>query len=75
MNIQTRPDPVARGRELATEIAAATAEIERTRRIPQALLERLHDSRRLDFISPLNDRLSQTNTEAPATMPAGKVLS
>ena len=52
MNIQTRPDPVARGRELATEIAAATAEIERTRRIPQALLERLHDSRLFRMLLP-----------------------
>jgi len=45
MNIQTRPDPVARARELGTEIAAAADEIERTRRIPEALLERFHDSR------------------------------
>jgi indole-3-acetate monooxygenase len=45
MNIQTRPDPVARARELEAEIAAAADEIERTRRIPEALLGRLHDSR------------------------------
>src|ERR1700761_4708433 len=45
MNIQTRPDPVARARELASEIAAAGDEIERTQRFPEALLERLHDSR------------------------------
>ena len=43
MNIQTRPDPVARARELGAEIAAATDEIERTRRIPEALLWRLHE--------------------------------
>ena len=33
-------DPVARARELGTEIAAAADEIERTRRIPEALLGR-----------------------------------
>ena len=44
MDIQTSPDPVARARarELGAEIAAAADEIERTRRIPEALLERLH---------------------------------
>ena len=44
MDIQTRSDPVARARELGAEIAAAADEIERTRRIPEALLGRLHDS-------------------------------
>ena len=42
MDIQTSPDPVARARELGAEIAAAADEIERTRRIPEALLGRLH---------------------------------
>ena len=42
MDIQTSPDPVARARELGAEIVAAADEIERTRRIPEALLERLH---------------------------------
>jgi hypothetical protein len=42
MDIQTSPDPVARAREFGAEIAAAADEIERTRRIPEALLERLH---------------------------------
>jgi hypothetical protein len=45
MDIQTRPDPVARARELGVEITAAADEIESTRRIPEALLERLHDCR------------------------------
>ena len=45
MDIKTRPDPVGRARELGAEIAAAADEIERTRRIPEALLGRLHDSR------------------------------
>src|SRR4029079_9229123 len=45
MDILTSPDPVARARELAAEIAAAADEIERTRRIPEALLGRLHASR------------------------------
>jgi hypothetical protein len=39
------PDPVARARELGVEITAAADEIESTRRIPEALLERLHDCR------------------------------
>jgi len=52
MNIQTRPDPLARAGELATEIAAATAEIERTRRIPDPLLDRLHDSRLFRMLLP-----------------------
>ena len=52
MNIQTRPDPVARARELGPEIAAAADEIERTRRIPDALLGRLHDSRLFRMLLP-----------------------
>ena len=34
--------PFARARELGAEIVAAADEIEYTRRIPEALLERLH---------------------------------
>src|ERR1700736_5594647 len=52
MNIQTRPDPVARARELGAEIAAAADEIERARRIPEALLGRLHDSRLFRMLLP-----------------------
>ncbi|HLZ05276.1 MAG TPA: acyl-CoA dehydrogenase family protein [Bradyrhizobium sp.] len=52
MNIQTRPDPLARARELGTEIAASADEIERTRRIPVALLGRLHDSRLFRMLLP-----------------------
>ncbi len=52
MDIQTRPDPVARARELAAEIAAAADEIERTRRIPEALRGRLHDSRLFRMLLP-----------------------
>jgi indole-3-acetate monooxygenase len=52
MNVQTRPDPVARARELAAEIAASADEIERTRRIPEALLGRLHDSRLFRMLLP-----------------------
>jgi hypothetical protein len=36
------PDPFARARELGAEIVSAVDEIEYTRRIPEALLERLH---------------------------------
>jgi alkylation response protein AidB-like acyl-CoA dehydrogenase len=52
MDIQTRPDPVARARELGAEIAAAADEIERARRIPEALLGRLHDSRLFRMLLP-----------------------
>jgi len=52
MNIETRPDPIVRARELGPEIAAAADEIERTRRIPDALLGRLHDSRLFRMLLP-----------------------
>src|SRR2546430_16103827 len=52
MDIQARPDPVARARELGPEIAASADEIERTRRIPDALLGRLHDSRLFRMLLP-----------------------
>jgi alkylation response protein AidB-like acyl-CoA dehydrogenase len=52
MNIQTRPDPIARARELGPEIAAAADEIESTRRIPGALLGRLHESRLFRMLLP-----------------------
>jgi alkylation response protein AidB-like acyl-CoA dehydrogenase len=52
MNIQTRPDPVARARELGPAIIAAADEIERTRRIPDALLGRLHDARLFRMLLP-----------------------
>ena len=52
MNIQSRTDPVARARELGPEIAAAADEIERTRRIPAALLERMHDLRLFRMVLP-----------------------
>ncbi len=45
MNVLTRPDPVARARDLAGSIAAAADEIERTQRIPEPLLSELHASR------------------------------
>jgi alkylation response protein AidB-like acyl-CoA dehydrogenase len=52
MDIHTRSDPVARARELGAEIAASADEIERTRRIPEALLARLHDSRLFRMLLP-----------------------
>jgi alkylation response protein AidB-like acyl-CoA dehydrogenase len=52
MDNKTRPDPVARARELGGEIAAAGDEIERTRRVPDALLGRLHDSRLFRMLLP-----------------------
>jgi indole-3-acetate monooxygenase len=52
MDIQTRVDPVARARELGAEISTAANEIERTRRIPEALLGRLHESRLFRMLLP-----------------------
>src|SRR6201989_1204406 len=52
MNIQSRIDPVARARELGPEIVAAADEVERTRRIPASLLERLHDVRLFRMVLP-----------------------
>jgi len=52
MNVQTRPDPVARARELGDAIVAAADEIERTRRIPEPLLGRLHASRLFRMLLP-----------------------
>ena len=52
MDIQTRPDPVARARELGPEIAASADEIERTQRIPDRLLGRLHDFRLFRMLLP-----------------------
>src|ERR1700686_2409460 len=52
MDIQTRSDPVARAGELGAEISTAADEIERTRRIPGVLLERLHDSRLFRMLLP-----------------------
>ena len=49
---KTRPDPLARARELGAEIAGAADEIERTRRIPPALLKQLHDSRLFRMLLP-----------------------
>lgn len=52
MDIQTLTDPVSRARELGAEIVAAADEIERTRRIPEALLGRLHRSRLFRMLLP-----------------------
>ena len=53
MDTKTRPDPVARARELKAKIRYTAAdEIERTRRIPGPLLERLHSSRLFRMLLP-----------------------
>jgi indole-3-acetate monooxygenase len=52
MDTRTSPDPVARARELGAEISAAADGIERTRRIPEELLGRLHDSRLFRMLLP-----------------------
>jgi alkylation response protein AidB-like acyl-CoA dehydrogenase len=48
----TVPDPVARARGLADGIAAHADEIERTRRFPVALLDRLHEARLFRMLYP-----------------------
>src|SRR5438445_9409148 len=68
MDIQTRSDPVDRARELETEIAAAADEIERTRRIPEALLGRLHNSRLFRMLQPRSAGGDETE---PAVYVAG----
>ena len=45
MNVLTKPDPVARARELASSIIATADDIERTQTIPEPLLTELHASR------------------------------
>ena len=52
VNLITRPDPVLRARELGPAIVAAAAEIERTQRIGEPLLSRLHDSRLFRLLLP-----------------------
>jgi indole-3-acetate monooxygenase len=67
MNIQPRPDPVARARELGAEIAAAASEIERTRRFPEPLLGRLHDSRLFRMLLPRSAGGDQTEPHVYVT--------
>ena len=52
MDIRNRPDPIARARELGAAIAAASATIESTRRIPEPLLARLHEQRLFRMLMP-----------------------
>jgi indole-3-acetate monooxygenase len=60
MDIPTRPDPVARARELGAEISAAADEVERTQRVPAALLGRLHESRLFRMLLPRSAGGDQT---------------
>jgi alkylation response protein AidB-like acyl-CoA dehydrogenase len=52
MNDASRPDPVLRARDLASAIAAAADETERLRRIPEPLLDRLHEARLFRMLYP-----------------------
>jgi indole-3-acetate monooxygenase len=52
MNDVSRADPVARARELAPAIAAAADETERIRRIPERLLDELHEARLFRMLYP-----------------------
>src|SRR3977135_1220069 len=64
MDTRTSPDPVVRARELGAEISAAADEIERARRIPEALLGRLHDSRLFRMLLPRSAGGDQTEPAA-----------
>jgi alkylation response protein AidB-like acyl-CoA dehydrogenase len=52
MQDQDRPDPVANARRLGPTIAAASDNIEGTRRIPEPLMERLHEARLFRMLLP-----------------------
>ena len=47
-----RADPLARARDLAETIAAAADETERLRRLPKALVDRLHETRLFRMLYP-----------------------
>ncbi len=47
-----RADPVARAGDLAETIAAVADEVERLRRLPEALLDRLHEARLFRMLYP-----------------------
>ena len=69
MNDASRADPVMRARELAPAIAANADEAERTRRIPEALLEELHAARLFRMLYPRSvggDELEIGRKEADA---------
>ena len=52
MDQHAPPDPIDRARDLADELAAQSETIERTRRIPEPLLTRLHDARLFRMLLP-----------------------
>jgi indole-3-acetate monooxygenase len=52
MDDQDRSSPIARARDLKAAIGAASDAIEATRRIPEPLLARLHESRLLRMLLP-----------------------
>jgi alkylation response protein AidB-like acyl-CoA dehydrogenase len=52
MNVLKGPDPVARARAIAPAIEQAADDIERTQRIPPALLNALHESRLFRMLLP-----------------------
>src|SRR5215470_7951958 len=52
MDDQDRSNPIARARDLKAAIAAASDTIEATRRLPQALVARLHEARLFRMLLP-----------------------
>ena len=52
MDTADLPTPLAKARLLAGDIAAAGDEIERTRRIPKTLLDKLHEARLCRMLLP-----------------------
>jgi alkylation response protein AidB-like acyl-CoA dehydrogenase len=67
MDHQGRTDPIARARDLAPAIAAASDTIERTRRIPAPLLAELHASRLFRMLLPRSVGGDQTEPGAYLT--------
>ncbi len=61
MDQQNRSDPVIRARDLGPAIMAAADQLERTRRIPAALLEQLYASRLLRMLLPRSVDGDQTD--------------
>ena len=49
---ETALSPVERARQLSTTIAEAASEIDRQRRLPRTLLDRLHEARLFRLLMP-----------------------
>jgi len=76
MNDVTRPDPVLRARDLVPAIAAAAAETERLRHIPEPLLDQLHAARLFRMLYPRSPRpapgVPSSRSTSPMRVRAGR---